>query len=170
VRIGISQRVIEVDDLVEPGLKEVVLARRDRERRNHRETAPNGSPQLRAEGMEARSGSEVSSEAEQGEATRRGRREDALGMTSCERVDGQGCPHCAGREVVGWGRSHGLTLYKFLLGLTDGEGWPLEVRRQWVGLPRRPVGIFRARAGGRQGRFASRSFRSTICLDAAWPR
>ena len=36
---------------------------------------------------------------------RRGHREDALGTTSHERVESQGCPHCAAREVVGWGRS-----------------------------------------------------------------
>ena len=24
----------------------------------------------------------------------------------------QGCPHCAGREVVGWGRSHGLLRFR----------------------------------------------------------
>jgi transposase-like protein len=66
----------------------------------------------RAEGEEARSGSEVSPEAEPGKATRRGRREDALGMTSSERVESQGCPHCAGREVVGWGRSHGLLRFR----------------------------------------------------------
>ena len=39
-----------------------------------------------------------------------GRQEDVLGTTSVERVAAQGCPHCAGREVVGWGRSHGLLL------------------------------------------------------------
>jgi len=39
---------------------------------------------------------------------KRSRREDTLGATSHERVEGQGCPHCAGREIVGWGRSHGL--------------------------------------------------------------
>jgi hypothetical protein len=33
---------------------------------------------------------------------RRSRREDALGTTSLERVAAQGCPHCAGREIVGW--------------------------------------------------------------------
>src|ERR1700735_1318559 len=39
---------------------------------------------------------------------KRGRQEDALGTTGVERVAAQGCPHCAGREIVGWGRSHGL--------------------------------------------------------------
>ena len=43
---------------------------------------------------------------------KRGRREDALGTTSDERVEAQGCPHCAGREVVGWGRSHGLLRFR----------------------------------------------------------
>src|SRR5277367_5848159 len=53
----------------------------------------------RAEGQEARSGSEVSPEAERAKAAKRDRREDALGTTSHERVESQGCPHCAGREV-----------------------------------------------------------------------
>src|ERR1700719_1233701 len=66
----------------------------------------------RAEGGEGRSGSEVSPEAGRGKATRRGRREDALGTTSHERVEAQGCPHCTGREVVGWGRSHGLSRFR----------------------------------------------------------
>jgi len=39
---------------------------------------------------------------------KRGRREDTLGLASHERVESQGCPHCAGREIIGWGRSHGL--------------------------------------------------------------
>ena len=39
-------------------------------------------------------------------------REDALGATSHERVASQGCPHCAGREIVGWGRSHGLLRFR----------------------------------------------------------
>jgi transposase-like protein len=40
------------------------------------------------------------------------RQEDALGATGVERVAAQGCPHCAGREVVGWGRSHGLLRFR----------------------------------------------------------
>jgi transposase-like protein len=43
---------------------------------------------------------------------KRSRQEDALGTTSVERVAAQGCPHCAGREVVGWGRSHGLLRFR----------------------------------------------------------
>src|ERR1700723_416880 len=45
-------------------------------------------------------------------AGQRGRQKDALGTTSHERVAAQGCPHCAGREVVGWGRSHGLLRFR----------------------------------------------------------
>ena len=43
---------------------------------------------------------------------RRGPRKDTLGTTSHERVAAQGCPHCAGRAVVGWGRSHGLLRFR----------------------------------------------------------
>ncbi len=41
-----------------------------------------------------------------------GRREDALGAMSVERVKSRGCPHCAGREIVGWGRSDGLLRFR----------------------------------------------------------
>jgi transposase-like protein len=40
------------------------------------------------------------------------RRRDALGTTSAERVAALGCPHCAGREIVGWGRSDGLLRFR----------------------------------------------------------
>ena len=40
------------------------------------------------------------------------RRGDALGTAGVERVAAQGCPHCAGREVVGWGRSDGLLRFR----------------------------------------------------------
>ena len=40
------------------------------------------------------------------------RREDALGTMSAERVAAQGCPHCASRDVVGWGRSDGLLRFR----------------------------------------------------------
>src|ERR1700721_1950412 len=45
-------------------------------------------------------------------AGKRGRQKDALGTASVERVAAQGCPHCGGREVVGWGRSHGLLRFR----------------------------------------------------------
>jgi transposase-like protein len=46
-------------------------------------------------------------------ARARGKRtEDALGTTGAERVERQGCPHCASREIVGWGRSDGLLRYR----------------------------------------------------------
>src|SRR5271156_3343333 len=44
--------------------------------------------------------------------TRGKRSQDALGTTGVERVERQGCPHCAGREIVGWGRSDGLLRYR----------------------------------------------------------
>ena len=46
-------------------------------------------------------------------AKARGQRtQDALGTTGVERVERQGCPHCASREIVGWGRSDGLLRYR----------------------------------------------------------
>ena len=47
-----------------------------------------------------------------GKGGKRGRREDALGTAGVERVAAQGCPHCAGREIVGWGRSDGLLRFR----------------------------------------------------------
>jgi len=44
--------------------------------------------------------------------TRGKRTEDALGTTGVERVERQGCPHCASREIVGWGRSDGLLRFR----------------------------------------------------------
>ena len=41
-----------------------------------------------------------------------GRRVDALGTSGHERVASQGCPHCAGRAIVAWGRSHGLSRFR----------------------------------------------------------
>jgi transposase-like protein len=43
---------------------------------------------------------------------KRSRQKDALGTISGERVAAQGCPHCVGREVVGWRRSHGLLRFR----------------------------------------------------------
>ena len=50
------------------------------------------------------------------------RTEDALGTTSVERVESRGCPHCAGREIVGWGRSDGLL--RFLCKSCDARSTP----------------------------------------------
>jgi transposase-like protein len=44
--------------------------------------------------------------------TKSNRSEDALGTTGVKRVERQGCPHCASREIVGWGRSDGLLRYR----------------------------------------------------------
>ena len=43
---------------------------------------------------------------------KRGRRPDALGTSGHERVASQGCPHCAGRAIVAWGRSHGPSRFR----------------------------------------------------------
>ncbi len=40
------------------------------------------------------------------------RTEDALGTAGVERVEREGCPHCASREIVGWGRSDGLLRFR----------------------------------------------------------
>ena len=47
-----------------------------------------------------------------GEGAKRERRADALGTSGQERVDSRGCPHCAGRAIVAWGRSHGLSRFR----------------------------------------------------------
>src|SRR5208283_2404093 len=63
------------------------------------------------EGMEQKAASETLSNGAAGKAAKR-RRPDALGMSGHERVESRGCPHCAGREVVAWGRSHGLSRFR----------------------------------------------------------
>jgi transposase-like protein len=65
-----------------------------------------------ADGGEANSALGDLAEALRGKAGKPGRREDALGTTGLERVESHGCPHCAGREIVGWGRSHGLLRFR----------------------------------------------------------
>jgi transposase-like protein len=68
--------------------------------------------------LEAASGEERAPETADGAQSpakkggRRGRREDALGTTSHERIEAQGCPHCASREITRWGRSHGLLRFR----------------------------------------------------------
>src|SRR5271170_960815 len=51
-------------------------------------------------------------EASAEEGGERRRRNDSLGTMSAERVAARGCPHCAGREIVGWGRSDGLLRFR----------------------------------------------------------
>src|SRR5271157_5885158 len=55
--------------------------------------------------------SEAAANGAAGKASKR-RRPDALGTSGHERVESRGCPHCAGREVVAWGRSHGLSRFR----------------------------------------------------------
>ena len=66
----------------------------------------------KADGAKTDGASEDLTGASPKRGAKRGRREDTLGATSHERVESQGCPHCAGREVVGWGRSHGLLRFR----------------------------------------------------------
>jgi transposase-like protein len=37
---------------------------------------------------------------------------DALGKIGERKIEGFGCPHCGQREIIGWGRSHGLPRYR----------------------------------------------------------
>jgi transposase-like protein len=62
--------------------------------------------------LEKASAVAAEAKAEGKKAGRHSRREDALGTTSHERVAAHGCPHCAGREIVGWGRSDGLLRFR----------------------------------------------------------
>ena len=62
----------------------------------------------KADGEAGASGEGVAS----GKGGKRGRGKDALGTVGVERVESQGCPHCAGREIVGWGRSNGLLRFR----------------------------------------------------------
>jgi len=47
-----------------------------------------------------------------GEGAKRGRRPDVLGTSGHERVESRGCPHCAGRQMLAWGRSRGLSRFR----------------------------------------------------------
>ncbi len=59
-------------------------------------------------------GDEPGAEAEKSAArgARRSRRPDALGTSGHERVEGRGCPHYAGRQIVAWGRSRGVARFR----------------------------------------------------------
>src|SRR5271166_1080472 len=63
------------------------------------------------DGAEAKVASETAATGAAAKAPKR-RRPDALGTSGHERVESRGCPHCAGREVVAWGRSHGLSRFR----------------------------------------------------------
>ncbi len=63
------------------------------------------------EGLEPKAASETLASGAAGKAPKR-RRPDALGTNGHERVESRGCPHCAGREVVAWGRSRGLSRFR----------------------------------------------------------
>ena len=65
-----------------------------------------------ADGAKTGAASEDLTGASPKRGAKRGRREDTFGATSHERVESQGCPHCAGRAIIGWGRSHGLLRFR----------------------------------------------------------
>jgi len=39
-------------------------------------------------------------------------RVDGLGAAGDHKVEAQGCPHCAGRRILGWGRANGVARYR----------------------------------------------------------
>jgi len=73
-----------------------------------------------------------------GTSRRRGG-DDALGEAGHGKVESQGCPHCAGRDVVGWGRSSGLARYRCkdcartFNALTKTPMARLRKKEQWLG-------------------------------------
>jgi transposase-like protein len=56
-------------------------------------------------------GSAHASGAGEPSAERRGRA-DALGRLGHDKVESLGCPHCAGREIIAWGRANALARYR----------------------------------------------------------
>jgi transposase-like protein len=46
--------------------------------------------------------------------SQRGRRDgpDALAEAAREKLESRGCPHCAGRQIVAWGRANGLSRHR----------------------------------------------------------
>jgi transposase-like protein len=44
--------------------------------------------------------------------SKRDRGSDALGTSGHQRVQAQGCPHCAGREIIAWGQANDLSRFR----------------------------------------------------------
>ena len=71
-----------------------------------------------AEGDRADAGARLGAEPDasrhgaSGGTSKRRRRPDLLGTSGHERVASRGCPHCAGREIIAWGRANGLTRFR----------------------------------------------------------
>jgi transposase-like protein len=67
------------------------------------------------------------------------RRADALGTSGHERVEGQGCPHCAARDVLAWGWANGLARFRCkscgrtFNALTKTPMARLRKRERWLG-------------------------------------
>jgi transposase-like protein len=55
---------------------------------------------------------EAAASSERADAGRGRDRLDGLGEAGHAKVDSQGCPHCAGRNIVSWGRSSALARYR----------------------------------------------------------
>jgi len=72
-------------------------------------------------------------------SSRRRRGDDALGHAGHDKVESRGCPHCAGGNVVGWGRSSGLARYRCkdcartFNALTKTPMARLRKKEQWLG-------------------------------------
>jgi len=66
------------------------------------------------------------------------RRLDALGTSGHGRVESRGCPHCAGREIIAWGRANGLARFRCkscgraFNGLTKTPMAHLRKRERWL--------------------------------------
>ena len=63
------------------------------------------SPAQRRRALAALSG-------EMGERPERRVRSDGLEGSGHSKVEAQGCPHCGGRDIVGWGRANALARYR----------------------------------------------------------
>ena len=72
-------------------------------------SATRGSRASASEGGRGRRRAGRFSGAFTGKATRQA---DGGRVWNAERVESRGCPHCAGREIVGWGRSDGLLRFR----------------------------------------------------------
>ena len=64
------------------------------------------------DGLRPKAESETFAKGAAGKASKPRRRPDALGTSGHERVESGGCPHCAGREIVAWGRANGLARFR----------------------------------------------------------
>ena len=106
-----------------------------------RRATPGSGRRLGESGWRAQRAGEAKTAAAGGardKGAKRDRRPDALGTSGHERVANQGCPHCAGRAIVAWGRSHGLSRFRCKAcgrtfnALTKTAMAPLHKRERWL--------------------------------------